>query len=148
VDLREFRSTLPSLLHARKIILHPCTIEVGDYVLTPKICVERKSISDLVQSLKSGRLYTQAEAMCIHYDIPCLLIEFAQGKAFNLSIPSDDSGVDTASRLLLLCIHFAKLRIIWSPSPTYTAEMFEQLKVRFILFLPSSLQPLFLIIII
>ncbi len=28
VDLREFRCTLPSLLHARRLVLKPCTLEV------------------------------------------------------------------------------------------------------------------------
>lgn len=38
----------------------PLTLEVGDYVLSPDICCERKSISDLKGSLASGRLYHQA----------------------------------------------------------------------------------------
>ena len=37
----------------------PLTLEVGDYVLSPDVCVERKSITDLRGSLQSGRLYTQ-----------------------------------------------------------------------------------------
>lgn len=56
VDMREFRSTLPSLLHAAKVLVIPATLTVGDYVLTPDMCVERKSIPDLVQSFNSGRL--------------------------------------------------------------------------------------------
>ena len=56
VDMREFRSTLPSLLHAAKILVIPATLTVGDYILSPDICVERKSIHDLVQSFTSGRL--------------------------------------------------------------------------------------------
>jgi DNA excision repair protein ERCC-4 len=99
--------------------------------VSPTMCVERKSLPDLVQSLKSGRLYTQAEAMCIHYSIPILLIEFDRGKSFSLSISRDEPGLDTASRLILLCIHFPKLRIIWSPSPNFSAEIFEELKVLF-----------------
>lgn len=56
VDMREFRSTLPSLLHAAKMLVIPATLTVGDYILTPDMCVERKSIPDLVQSFSSGRL--------------------------------------------------------------------------------------------
>jgi ERCC4-type nuclease len=48
VDMREFRSELPSILHKRNIQVDPVTLEVGDYILTPEICVERKSISDLI----------------------------------------------------------------------------------------------------
>ena len=39
------------------MIIVPATLTVGDYILTPEICVERKSIPDLVLSFNSGRLY-------------------------------------------------------------------------------------------
>ncbi|KAJ3298748.1 hypothetical protein HK104_010313 [Borealophlyctis nickersoniae] len=134
VDVREFRSSLPSLLHARRMNLRPCTLEVGDYVLSPLMCVERKSISDLIQSLKSGRLYTQCEAMCLHYQLPVLLIEFDKDKAFSLStageIRGEISGWDVGSRLSLLVLTFPKLRIIWSSSSAATAEIFEDLKLN------------------
>ena len=57
VDLREFRSALPAILHNEGIQLQPVTLEVGDYVLSRDVCVERKSIPDLIGSLQSGRLY-------------------------------------------------------------------------------------------
>ena len=60
VDMREFRSELPSLIHKRGIEIEPVTIEVGDYILTPEICVERKSIREPIQSkmsLKNGFLF-------------------------------------------------------------------------------------------
>src|SRR5258705_12751415 len=56
VDMREFCSTLPSLLHASKLLGVPATLTVGDYILTPEICVQRKSISYLISSFNSGRL--------------------------------------------------------------------------------------------
>ena len=86
VDVREFRSALPSMLHANRIALIPRTLAVGDYVLSPEICVERKGISDLFQSFGSGRLYNQAEAMGRHYKYPCLLIEFNPDKPFSLLV--------------------------------------------------------------
>lgn len=57
MDMREFRSTLPSLLHASKLLVIPATLTVGDYILTPDICIERKSLPDLLASFNSGRLY-------------------------------------------------------------------------------------------
>jgi hypothetical protein len=33
----------------------PITLEVGDYILTPDICVERKSISDLIGNTPQRR---------------------------------------------------------------------------------------------
>src|SRR5881398_1406517 len=59
VDVREFRSSLPSLLHGNNIMVVPCMLTVGDYVLSPDICVERKSVRDLISSFKDGRLYNQ-----------------------------------------------------------------------------------------
>lgn len=132
VDIREFRSSLPSLIHAKKILIRPCTLEVGDYILSGSLCVERKSINDLIGSLKSGRLYNQAEAMCIHYAIPILLIEFDPRKSFSFSMIRDDavSSVGTSQKLVLLLIHFPKLRIVWSPTPSFTVEVFEALKSK------------------
>lgn len=87
VDVREFRSTLPSMLYGSgKFSVVPRTITVGDYVLSPEICVERKGISDLFQSFASGRLYNQAESMGRHYKYPCLLIEFSPDKVFALTV--------------------------------------------------------------
>lgn len=56
VDVREFRSSLPSLLHAAGFVIVPVTLTIGDYVLSPEMVVERKSLPDLIQSFNSGRL--------------------------------------------------------------------------------------------
>ncbi|XP_049868551.1 DNA repair endonuclease XPF [Pectinophora gossypiella] len=132
VDMREFRSDLPSLLHKKGINIEPVTITIGDYILTPDICVERKSISDLIGSLNSGRLYTQCTQMCRNYSRPVLLIEFDQNKSFNLQghfvVSTDISGADIQQKLQLLTIHFPRLKLVWSPSPYATAELFYELK--------------------
>ena len=86
VDIREFRSSLPSLLHGRRNNIVPVTLTVGDYILSPDICVERKSIKDLISSFKNGRLYTQCESMTQYYKKPMVLIEFEQNKSFNLEV--------------------------------------------------------------
>ncbi|KAB7496370.1 DNA repair endonuclease XPF [Armadillidium nasatum] len=134
VDMREFRSDLPSMLHKKGIEIDPATIEVGDYILTPEVCVERKSISDLIGSLSSGRLYNQAQAMTRYYKKPILLIEFDHNKPFHLQgrlfLSSDpsSSSKEVSAKLQLLTLHFPYLRIIWSPSPFATAEVFYMLK--------------------
>ncbi|XP_064088555.1 DNA repair endonuclease XPF-like [Macrobrachium nipponense] len=134
VDMREFRSELPALIHKRGIDIEPVTIEVGDYILTPDICVERKSLSDLIGSLNSGRLYNQAQAMTRYYKRPMLLIEFDENKPFYLqgryflSSDGSSSAKDIAAKLQLLTLHFPKLRILWCPSPYATAEVFQILK--------------------
>ncbi|KIY50070.1 hypothetical protein FISHEDRAFT_57787 [Fistulina hepatica ATCC 64428] len=152
VDVREFRSTLPSLLHASNLLVIPVTLTVGDYILTPDICVERKSLPDLVSSFNSGRLYTQCELMSVHYKHPILLIEFEEDKAFTLDTVADfkshakptkkyplkkvsskdqddpSVGPSIQSKIVLLTLTFPRVRIIWSSSPHATAEIFNDLK--------------------
>ena len=79
-----YPSLFPGVLHKKGIDIEPITLEVGDYILTPEICVERKSISDLIGSLNCGRLYNQATSMTRFYARPMLLIEFDQNKPFAL----------------------------------------------------------------
>ncbi|GLD98642.1 hypothetical protein PINS_up007359 [Pythium insidiosum] len=132
VDVREFRSALPSMLHKDGLIVQPVTLEVGDYILSPQICVERKSISDLFGSLNSGRLFNQAENMGRFYELPVLLIEFSQGKAFSLQdaseLGSEISATNIVSKLTLLVLHFPQLRLLWSRSPHATVELFRVIK--------------------
>lgn len=147
--MREFRSSLPSILHASGLQLIPTTLTVADYVLTPDVCVERKSIPDLVSSFNNGRLYTQCELMSVHYRHPLLLIEFEEHKSFSLEVhvtearsyakgkgklPSKAPAntpeyIPTLQeKIAMLTLAFPRLRIIWSSSPHATAEIFNDLK--------------------
>ncbi|KAL7979151.1 hypothetical protein Chor_015175 [Crotalus horridus] len=132
IDTRKAGLELPSLIHRRGIDIEPVTLEVGDYILTPDICVERKSTSDLIGSLNSGRLYTQCVSMSRYYKRPVLLIEFDASKPFSLtpraSLYQEISSSDVISKLTLLTLHFPRLRLLWCPSPHATAELFEELK--------------------
>lgn len=138
VDIREFRSELPSLLHKRGIDVIPVTIEIGDYVLSPEMCVERKAINDLISSLSSGRLFSQVSYMTRHYKKSLLLIEFEEKQEFGLTgkisfdfkqfRASGADTIDTVRKLCILTITFPQLRLIWSPSPDFSADMFEYLK--------------------
>lgn len=133
VDIREFMSPLPAVLHLSGMRVVPVTLEVGDYVLSPTMCVERKGLSDLQQSLLSGRLYNQAEAMCKHYDFAVLLIEFNAEKSFSLQSVSDLSEeisiTNLLSKIILLTLHFPRLRLLWSRSLHSTLSLFSVLKV-------------------
>ena len=73
-------------MHASNFEVIPTTLTIGDYVLDPTMCVERKSIPDLISSFNTGRLYTQCELMSTHYKIPILLIEFEESRSFTLDV--------------------------------------------------------------
>ncbi|WVR04063.1 hypothetical protein IAU60_001062 [Kwoniella sp. DSM 27419] len=145
VDIREMGALLPSLIDASGIKIVPTTLTVGDYILTPKMCVERKALPDLEASFANGRLHTQCESMTAHYEICILLIEFEEDK-FGLrsredakretagrTNESDDSWRDTfylQSKLVLLTLHFPRLRIIWSSSPQESVRILSDLKLN------------------
>lgn len=144
VDMREFRCELPSIVHKRGIEIEPIQLEIGDYILSSDTCIERKSVSDLIQSLQSGRLFNQAAMMIRHFKRSILLIEFDENKSFHFkgrywgvaSRPGGgaigskkDYSQDLIDRLILLTIHHPNLRIVWSPSTHFTAELFEYLKI-------------------
>ncbi|CAG5099574.1 Similar to Ercc4: DNA repair endonuclease XPF (Mus musculus) [Cotesia congregata] len=71
-------------------------------------------------------------SMTRHYAKPMLLIEFDQNKSFclqgNYYVSRDMKSSDVTSKLQLLTLHFPKLKIVWSPSPQATAQLFEELK--------------------
>lgn len=145
--MREFRSSLPSMLHRQGVEVKPATLTVGDYILSPTMCVERKSIPDLIGSFNSGRLYNQCELMSVHYTHPILLIEFDEEKSFSSETISGPRGtsapkraitastkpemVDIQTKLVMLTIAFQRLRIIWSSSPEATAAVFLELKAQY-----------------
>lgn len=136
VDTRDLRSSLPFLLHLYGFDIEPRTIEVGDYILTPSICIERKSVPDLISSLNTGRLHNQLKAMSRSYATSVLLIEFDPDKPFYLLQSrsasalkrTDLSPTDLISKLSLLLIHHPKLKLLWTSSPRLTCDVFYDLK--------------------
>lgn len=132
VDVREFKSALPQVLHSGGMRLAPVTLLVGDFVLTPEICVERKSLNDLLQSFASGRLFHQMENQSRHYQIPCLLIEFSDSNHFGLQKESEITLEITKespiSKIVLLTYAFPKMRIMWARNCQATLEIFREAK--------------------
>lgn len=134
VDAREFRSSLPFLVWQAGIDVLPLTLLVGDYIVTPDICVERKTVTDLISSFQDGRLYAQCESMFRYYKTPVLLIEFGSDRSFSLE-PFKEIRTASLERqssihgnLAMLLLKFPKLKLIWSASPRHTGEIFASLK--------------------
>ncbi|MHA1968835.1 MAG: DEAD/DEAH box helicase family protein, partial [Candidatus Hodarchaeales archaeon] len=60
VDTRESASRIPKLLKQNGARLKSAELDVGDYVLSDRVVVERKSYSDFVTSILDGRLFQPA----------------------------------------------------------------------------------------
>lgn len=133
VDTRELRSSLPMLLHQSKLTILPITLEVGDFILSNDIGIERKSVPDLHGSFGSGRLFNQAEALCRHYKQPCLLIELDADRPLSLAavsggVPTELLATSILSKMVLLVQQFSSLRLLWTAGPHDAAELFARLK--------------------
>ncbi|ETW59180.1 hypothetical protein PFMC_04930 [Plasmodium falciparum CAMP/Malaysia] len=128
VDIRELKSDLTYKLYKSKMHIIPYSLLVGDYILTKDICVERKSIIDLIQSLNNNRLYNQINQMSKYYQTYVLLIEFNNKNLFYFASLNDKYSVYT--KLIMICIQFPKLKILWSPFSLFTVKLFWSLKVN------------------
>jgi Fanconi anemia group M protein len=74
-DLRERASGIPRALSEKGLEVRMQRLEIGDYLLTPKIAVERKTMADFVQSIFDKRLFAQIGALRMHFQSPILLLE-------------------------------------------------------------------------
>jgi Fanconi anemia group M protein len=76
VDTRELASDVVAKLSAESSIgLLARNLEIGDYVISDRVCVERKVGEDFLQSIIDGRLWTQLNDLSAHYPQPLLVVE-------------------------------------------------------------------------
>lgn len=76
VDHREERSGVPDLLRVEHDIeVLPRQLPVGDYVLSDRLVVERKTGADLAASIKNRRLFEQAARLAEAYEAVVVLVE-------------------------------------------------------------------------
>ncbi len=75
IDQREVRSTVARELEKAGVDITLNTLEVGDYVLSDRIAVERKSSEDFVSSLIEHKLFEQISNLTNTYEKPVLILE-------------------------------------------------------------------------
>jgi Fanconi anemia group M protein len=75
VDHREYRSNVVKNLAIKGVNIEPSQLDVGDYVLSSRIGVERKNVDDFLESLISGKLFKQVSQLKEAYSRPLLILE-------------------------------------------------------------------------
>ncbi len=76
VDNREFMSNVVrelSRIGALEIV--PEQLQIGDYVLSSRVCIERKTVKDFLTSLADGKLFDQAKKLVNNYEKPLIILE-------------------------------------------------------------------------
>lgn len=74
-DYRERRGSVPGLLALEGIECDAQQLAVGDYVLSERLVVERKTAADLIASIKDRRLWEQVQRLKEAYPAVVLIIE-------------------------------------------------------------------------
>lgn len=75
VDNRESRSNVIRFLSGKDAEIETQQLDVGDYVLSSRIGVERKNVDDFLNSLIDGKLFTQMKSLRAAYSRPILIVE-------------------------------------------------------------------------
>ncbi len=122
IDSRERNTELISALENRGIEAAIKTLAVGDYIVSDRVGIERKTVSDFESSLMNGRMFEQLARLKEAYERPILLIEgsredfrLKQNVVFgaiismyiddNLQVLLSEGIDDTADMLLSLAKH-------------------------------------------
>ncbi len=84
VDHREQASTVIRELVELGAVINSKQLEVGDYVVSDEVCIERKTVNDFLESLVDGRLFSQLVSMLDSYKSSFLILEGDWGELFTL----------------------------------------------------------------
>jgi len=74
-DTREMASGIPRALSQKGVEVRMRRLEVGDYLLSPQIVVERKTEADFIQSIFDKRLFAQVSALRANFASPIFILE-------------------------------------------------------------------------
>ena len=74
-DHREARSGIPDALRRAGFEATASQLPVGDYVLSERVVVERKTGSDLAASIKDRRLFEQVQRLAEAYETVVVIVE-------------------------------------------------------------------------
>ncbi|MGC8699828.1 MAG: ERCC4 domain-containing protein [Candidatus Micrarchaeia archaeon] len=97
-------------------------LPVGDYILSDRICIERKSVADFENSIMNGRLFDQVERLKESFPKPVLILE-GDGSEYRLS-----SNVILGAMLKLYIDY--DTQVILSANEDETAEILYMIAKR------------------
>lgn len=137
VDKREKNSRIPEFLIINNLHVDFANLTVGDYIISPEIAIERKTINDLINSIYDGRLFVQCSELMHFYSKPLLIIE-GNINQLMVDIESDSNSsqirkvsYDTITKiyeaLATIAIIF-RIPIIHTPSAEYTTKFIISLR--------------------
>ncbi len=122
VDIRERNAELVEAISENGVDVEFMKLEVGDYAISDRICVERKTVSDFESSIVSGRLFEQAERLHESYQVPIIILE---GDQDYLRL----NGKVISGTIAALCVDYG-IYVLYANGAGATAEMVARLAKR------------------
>jgi Fanconi anemia group M protein len=114
VDNRERNTAINEYLSSRAVVEFR-TLNVGDYIVSDRIAVERKTVGDFQSSILNGRIFDQVQRLAEHYPRPIIIMEGDQ-KDFMLGRKV------FVGAIVALYVDY-NVSVIFSKGPTETAEL-------------------------
>jgi DNA excision repair protein ERCC-4 len=106
IDERERNSKVPELLVKKGVSIKFRVIEVGDYIVSQRIGIERKTIRDFIKSIYDGRIFDQITRLKEKFEIPVIIVE---GDLNELILFVDNPNVFRGALITLILFHNAKI---------------------------------------
>ena len=78
VDNRERNFELMEGLEDNEVSISFAQLPVGDYIISDRLCVERKTVRDFESSIMDSRLFEQADRLRQSFEKPLLILEGGQ----------------------------------------------------------------------
>lgn len=117
VDKREISSGIIEELGNYDCEVKEMTLAVGDYILSDRVVVERKSADDFLQSIINQRLFKQLKGLKDNYNKPVLILE---GNSLNSDRRVPENVIRGA--LASVALDFS-VPILWTRDISETAGM-------------------------
>ncbi|EWG07301.1 MAG: nucleotide excision repair nuclease, Xpf [Candidatus Aramenus sulfurataquae] len=125
VDDRELNSGIPEILRELGIAVIIKQLSVGDYVISEDTAVERKTVSDLVNSVFDKRFFDQLERLSSTYANPFLVIEGDVTRIREIT----DRWKAVNSALVSATLSF-NVKVLYSIDKRETAEILKKISEK------------------
>ena len=117
VDSRELGALVTRELAKLGVLIKSETLDVGDFVLSDEVVVERKDVEDLASSIIDGRLFQQAVKLKESYLKPIILVEGETLTGSGRVRPEAMMGAYAS-----LLVDYG-VPIVWTQRPSETAQL-------------------------
>jgi len=121
VDSRELPTAVARELTRLDVEISGESLQIGDYIVSEDVAIERKESGDFIQSLIDGRLFVQLTALRSSYRRPVLIIEGEQLIGLRAVNPASIYGA-----LASIAIRI-QIPILWTRNAEETANVLYRL---------------------